>query len=243
MSASALDQLLAVLTSGLARAQGPNAADIQAHLGWAHFLNAKIADRESDSVALDDWHAALSKDPTNVYANAMLGNWMLQSNGDLKEAAEHFHNAVRTGRARPFVRRLQVGGLMYLDRPGARAELMRVANEMRKDGEDLEPGERSRVARWCCTPGQTSHQDLVEALGAVSIDDAWQTYTWLDSGSSSEFDRDLNRQFIRANLLELSGQRDAALEAYRAIDNKLKDRPGSFRNQVVAAIGRLTAAR
>ena len=242
MSGSALDELFPVLNSGLTRAKDVRVADIQAHLGWAHFLNSKLAERESDSVAVADWHSALAKDPTNPYANAMLGNWMLQSDGDLSAADEHFHTAVQNGSARPFVRTLQVGGLVYLDRSGARAELVRVTNEMRKGGEELNPGERSRVASWCFAPGVTQHQELVEALGAVPSDEAWQTYMWLEAGSSSESpaEKDLKRQFIHANLLELSGRRDAALSAYREIEKELKDRPGSFRDQVAAAIGRLT---
>lgn len=242
LAAPALDTVLSVLTRGLSGAKQERLADVEAHLGWAHFLNAKMTDREDDSVAVKDWHDALSRDPTNVYANAMLGNWMLQSDGDLNEANEHFHTAVRTGRAQPFVRQLQVGGLVYLDRPGARAELMRAANEIRKSGEPIDPDERRRIASWCCGLGVTSHQELVEALGAVPNDEAWQTYLWVEAGSSEDGkEQDLSRQFIHANLLELAGRRDAALSAYRELEQELRDRPGSFRNQVIAAIGRLTS--
>lgn len=244
VAAAALDELLPVLTSGLARAKSGSVADIQAHLGWAHFLNAKMTDREDDSVAMKDWRDALSTDPTNVYANAMVGNWMLQSYGDFKEAVEHLHTAVRTGRARPLVRQFQVGGLVYLDQPGARAELMRVADEMRKGGEELDPGERSRIASWLFALGVTSQPELVEALGAVPNDEAWQTYVWLVAGPSSESkaDKDLHGQFIHANLLELAGRRDAALSAYRQMENELRDQSGTFRNQVVASIRRLSQA-
>jgi tetratricopeptide (TPR) repeat protein len=241
LSSSALDEVLPVLSSGLTRYKQTRLADVEAHLGWAHFLNAKLAQRENDSVAVDDWHNALATDPTNVYANAMVGNWMLQADGDLKEAVEHFNTAIRTGRARPFVRRLQVGGLLYLEISGARAEMMRVANEMRQGGEQLDPGLRHRISGWCFDPIVTNHQELSEVLRAVSTDDAWQTYLWLDvSGESgSPEERNLKHEFIHANLLESSGSLDAALSEFRQIQRKLRDRPGSLRDQVEAAIERL----
>lgn len=239
---SALDTVLPVLTAGLSRAKQARVADVEAHLGWAHFLNAKMTQREDDSVAVSDWRGALSTDPKNVYANAMLGNWILQSYGDFQEAVDHFHTAIRTGRARPFVRQLQVGGLLYLDLSGARAEMIRVADEMRKGGEELDPGERHRISNWCFDPVITNHKELSEALGALPTDDAWQTYLWLERSdeSGSQEERDLKNEFIHANLLELSGNRDAALSEFRKIHDELRDRPGALQEQVEAGIKRLT---
>lgn len=242
LSGSALDDALPVLTYGLTRVKQTRWADVEAHLGWAHFLNAKLAQRESDSIAVEDWRAALSIDPANVYANAMLGNWMLQSGGDLKDAVEHFQTAVRAGRARPFIRQLQIGGFLHLEVSGARAEIIRVADEMRKGGEELHADERHRISNWCFSPIVTSHQELVEALGAVPKDEAWQTYVWLEASSASEplGEQDLNRQFVHASLLELSGNRGAALSEFRILQSKLRDRPGSLHDRVDAEIKMLT---
>lgn len=78
LSGAALDEVLPALNAGLTRVkEKARIADVEAHLGWAHFLNAKMAQRERDSVAVDDWRSALSTDPLNVYAHAMLGSWML----------------------------------------------------------------------------------------------------------------------------------------------------------------------
>jgi hypothetical protein len=242
VSAPVLDDIFPVLTSGLARVKGTRAADVQAHLGWAHFLNEKIASREDDSVAVDDWHAALSVDLSNVYANAMLGNWMLQTgNGTLAECVQHFHTAIAAGRARPFVRELQLGGLLYLEKPGARAEIMRVASEMRNRGEPLDAGSRHRISGWLFGPSVADHHELTEALTAVPSDDAWKTYLWL-SGASADSARDaddLTRSFVHANLLELSGNHDEALNEYRQIQQQLRNRPGSLQDEVAAAILRL----
>ncbi|HLY41785.1 MAG TPA: hypothetical protein VKR52_11250 [Terracidiphilus sp.] len=242
LSSAALDEIFPVLTSGMTRAKNARLADAEAHLGWAHFLNAKMAQRESDSVAVEDWRQALATDPANVYANAMLGNWLLQTGGNLNEAVQHFETAVKSGRALPLVRRLQLGGLLYLEAPGARAETMRVANDMRTKGEQLDPGMQRRVANWCFDPILTHRAELIEVLGAVPSDDAWKTYLWLESspGFYSPDAADLGKRFVHANLLEIAGKRGDALDEYRGLQSALRDRPGSLRDQVAAAINRLT---
>ena len=113
----ALDEMMSILESGLTRSRGTRAADVQAHLGWAHWLNQHIAEREFGPAAEQDLRAARAADPTNVYANAMLGNWMLQNGGNFPEAVQHFDTAVATGKERAFVRRFQIGGLTGFDGP------------------------------------------------------------------------------------------------------------------------------
>jgi hypothetical protein len=209
-------------------------------ISWAHFLNHKMAERENDSVAVSDWHLALKTGPTNVYANAMLGNWMLQTGGDLKLAVSYFHTAIQSGRARSFVRRLQLGGLLDQELPGARAELMRGADEMRRGGEELDPGLKHRVAEWCFDPIVNEHEEMIETLSALSENDTWQTYLWLEDGFRSGPDRALDREFIHANLLEVSGERDDALWEYAVLKGNLRGRQGSLPSQVEAAISRLS---
>ena len=45
-------------------------------------LNQKMAKREYSKLALQNFRAALASDPSNVQANAMQGNWMLQNEGE-----------------------------------------------------------------------------------------------------------------------------------------------------------------
>ncbi len=238
-----LDQVIAILDAGLARAKGTQAADVQAHLGWAHWLNQHIAAREFGPVAEQDLRAALATDPNNVYANAMLGNWMLQNSGDFHEAVAHFHTAVATGQARPLVRAMQLGGLVDNDVPGDRAELVQTANEMRKDGEALDGDDRSRVLAFCCDPTVTDHSELTESLSAVPPDDAWQTYLWLDnrplSGSDAAHQL-LVRDYISANLLEIAGKRPDALAKFLSLQQELKNKPGTLQDSVNDAVKRLS---
>lgn len=241
LSGPVLDEIFPVLNSGLTRVRGTRSADVQAHLGWAHFLNEKIAHREDDSVALENWREALSTDSTNVYANAMLGNELLQTGGNFADANQHLHAAAETGRALPFVRELQIGGLLHLERAGARAELMRVVNQMMQRGEPLDSETRQRISGWCFEPVVTSHDELVEALGALPFDDSWKTYSWLLNDSDSP-GQDLKRKFVHANLQEIAGKRDAALTEFKQLKKEMGGREGSLLDQVDAAIKRLKQA-
>jgi hypothetical protein len=237
----ALDQIFTVLESGLSRATGTRAADIQAHLGWAHWLNQRIAAREFGSAAEQNFRAALVLDPHNVYANAMLAGWMLQNHGSVSDAAQHFALALAAGEDRPFIRRLQIGGYLSSGGPGTRAELMRSANDMRRNGEPLDSDSRGRVLADCCDPAYIGHAQLAEALSAVSPDDAWSTFVWLDDPprGSDAADDGLRRSFIQATLLEISGKPQPALAQFRQLQQQLAHRPGPLLDAVDAEIARL----
>ena len=238
-AAAMLDQIMPILDAGLTRAgKGPQSADILAHIGWAHWLNEKIAEREFGPAAESNLRAALAIDLNNVYANAMLANWMLQQGGDLSQAMPHFATAVATGRARPFVRDLELGALTYLDEKGARAEQVRVANEMRKGGEAMDEEDKNRILSFCFDPVVTDHDELVESLSAVPPDDAWKTYLWLDSIHDAQSQGTIH-DFVQASLLEISGDRVGALSKFQALQAQLKDSPGSLKDAVNASLARL----
>jgi tetratricopeptide (TPR) repeat protein len=240
LAAPALDQVMAILDAGLTRSKGSLAADVQAHIGWAHWLNQHIAEREFGSAAEQNFRAALAADPTNVYANAMLGNWMLQNNEDFDKALQHLNTALATGKARPFVRSLQLGGLLYLDQKGARAELVKAANDMRKSGEPLGEEQRRRILSFCFNSVIIDYGELTESLSAVPPDETWQTYLWLDNLPEGATGQTKVHTFLSANLLELSGKKKESLEKYRLLQQQLQSQPGSLKNSVDAAIARLT---
>jgi tetratricopeptide (TPR) repeat protein len=240
LAGPALDQIFAILEAGLTRTKGSQAADVQAHLGWAHWLNQHIAEREFGPAAEQNLRAALAADPSNVYANAMLGNWMLQNGGNFSEAIHHFDVAVSTGKARPLVRKMQIGGLLHLDEPGARAAQIKAANDMRKAGEPLDEAYKSRILSFCLDPLVTDHKELTESLSAVPPNEAWQTYLWLDDNTSEAEVHNLNHDFIHANLLEISGKREESLEKYRLLQQELKNSSGTMKDSVDAAVARLS---
>jgi hypothetical protein len=239
-AALALDQIFPILDAGLTRSNGSAAADVQAHIGWAHWLNQHIAEREFGTAAENDLRATLASDPTNVYANAMLGNWMLQNGGSFSEGIEHLDAAVATGKARPLVRKLQLGALIYLDQKGARAALVKAVTDIRKSGEPLDESQKRRILGFCFDPVVVDSGELAESLSAVPPDETWKTYLWLDNmPEDTKSQRDVS-DFISANLLELAGKRKEALEKCRRLQQQLTGQSGSFKNSVDAAVGRLS---
>ena len=243
--ASQLDQIIAILDAALARTKGTAAADVQAHLGWAHWLNEHVARREfpPNTAAERNFRAALATDPSNVYANAMLGNWMTQNGGSLTEAVQHFNSAIASGKDRSFVRTLQLDGLKNRDEPGARTALMKAVNEMRKNGEPLNAEDKHRILGFCCDPGVTDYAELTESLSAVNADDTWQTYLWLDdqenSGEDMKYQR-LIHDFIKANIDEISGDKQKSLSEYQVLHDELKNQGSTLEDSVDQAIARLS---
>jgi tetratricopeptide (TPR) repeat protein len=219
-----IDTILPILDAGLTRAKGKRAADILAHIGWVHWLNWHIAEREIIPAAEQGFRRALEIDPSNVYANAMLGNWLLQNDGSLQEAFSHFASAVQSGTDRPWVRTMQIGGLIYDEAPQARVELVKVVNDMRKHNESLNEGDKDRILGF--NYDLSSYGTLAEALSAVPPDDSWATYQWIDDQQSTDPTeinyKQLRRDYIFANILELSGKESEALSQYKVLRAKLK---------------------
>jgi hypothetical protein len=239
MAAKEIDQIMPILDAGLTRAKGTQTADVEAHIGFAHWLNQNIAEREFGAAAEQNLRTALSLDSQNVYANAMLGNWMLHNHKDFTEAMHHLDVALSTGKARSLVRRMELGGLVYLDQKGARAAQVKAANDMRKGGEPLDESYRSRILSFCFDPVVTDRAELEESLSAVPSDEAWKTYLWLDDNPEQEYRR-MVHEFIHANLLEVNGDRTGALDKFRALQQELKGSSGEMKESVDAAVVRLS---
>ncbi len=141
------DVVTPALDRALVQAQGTRRADLLAHLGWATFL--RLRDGVSGDPA-ERYNEALALDPGNVYANAMLGHWILWDGNDLAAARERFATALRGPAAmRPFVRRLQLAALVNEGEP-ADGELLRVAAELRK-GSDEVPTNVANYIYWIFT--------------------------------------------------------------------------------------------
>jgi tetratricopeptide (TPR) repeat protein len=242
VAAPQLAELMTVLDAGLARASGNAArsADILAHIGWAHWLNRHIAEKEFGPAAEQAFRQALAMQPTNVYANSMLGNWLLQNGGSLTEAVAHFSSALATGQQRPLVRKLQLGGMIYNDAAGVPREAVRALNDMRKNDEPLDEAYKRRFLSFDFRIGSDDAQ-LKATLAAVPPDEAWQTYLWLDDAPDRDADgelRQLRLDFIQATLLEIQGKRNEAKTAFTALQQKMKARDitGSFANSVARAL-------
>ena len=65
----------------------------------------------------------------------MLGNWLLQTNGNVEEAVRHFEVAVKSHKERPWVRQMQLAGLA--DNDDTQQQLIRAVNQMRINAEPI----------------------------------------------------------------------------------------------------------
>jgi tetratricopeptide (TPR) repeat protein len=246
-AAPLIAEILPVLEAGFARTtgQGQRAADIMAHIGWAHWLNQKMAFKEFGDAAEQGLKRSLAIEPSNVYGNAMLGNWLLQTDGNVDEAIRHFDTAIKTNKERALVRRMQLGGMIYNDKPVIRRELIRIANQMRLDNEPLPKDQKHRILA-SYSPTLHDWDELVVTLTAVPPGEAWPTYLWLeddtDSGSSDEEWQRIQPDFIHAGILELGGKKAEALIMFKDVQERLAARhySGRITGMAAAAVKRLS---
>ena len=118
-------------------AQGERRADL-ARSSWVGDVSSPARRHDGDPAAR--YQEALAVDPDNVFANAMLGHWLMWRGAQIEPARERFDAALAAaGDRHPFVRRLQLASLTNRGET-ADAELLRVVNDMRTRDETLDPG-------------------------------------------------------------------------------------------------------
>src|SRR5262249_37626592 len=150
-----------------------------AHIAWANFLKFRDGLREGIDVD-ENLKAALTADPNNVYAHVMSGHWILWQGGDVKSAESHFSAALATGRVHSYVRELQIAALTDGNSAEKDAAALRVADDMRKSGEALDPSLRRRIFWNNFTSQFHSRDRLASSLSVLSPQDTEATYDWLD---------------------------------------------------------------
>jgi hypothetical protein len=237
-----LGRIRTVLEAGLAHADGQStrAADILAHLGWTHWLNEKLAFKEFDG-AEPLFRQSFARDPSNVFANAMIGNWLLQTRGDTAVAMRHFQVALGTGKERALVRALQLGGLLYNDEPGMRAEFVKALDDMRRRGEPLEQRIKSRAGYVYDVTTSEGHE-YREVLTALPPAENWKTYVWISPSAPADAVQQCQHDFIHASLAEFSENPATAAIEFKALLSRLKAQGMSSRmvDYAQSAIKRLS---
>jgi hypothetical protein len=176
------DAVTPSLDRALVNASGPRRADLLAHLGWAEFL------RSRDGVQGDPaarYREALEADSGNVYANAMLGHWLMRSSSGIDAGRERFATALAGADGkRAFVRRLQLAALTNRGSDGD-AELLRVADEMRQKGEALDPSTADHIF-WVFTVRYGPHASAANAAQTgMAPSNLEATYDWIVTTSAS----------------------------------------------------------
>lgn len=236
---SAHDMFTAVtpaLQAALGSSKDYRAADVLAHLGWLNLLKWKV---DSQQGIIDEHlRNALKIDPDNVFAHAMMGDLILETQGSLEEAKAHFAAALKTGKMKPFVRSCQLQGMIYNDSPGVPAELIRLANQMRKDGDPLGDGNKGRIRYLFASWDDSEMRDVYTALPP---DEEWPTFVWLNQAGEHPSDESDFPKYVKAKIDQFNGKTSEALQEFRDLQQELQKEKstGSLVNAVVKSIKQL----
>lgn len=207
-----VDPLLPCLNEAAVRAKGKEAADALAHIGWAYSL--KDRDGQENLAVTEQFRRAVALDPTNAYAHAMWGFWILWEDGPLDEAEGHLSVALKSGREHQYARNLQVFALNIGCNHGTTTcavHLIRAWNEMRLNKEALPADSRKSVIDhvYWATMGDEMLAHLDSILPAP---DHLATFLWLTEGMDG-FDESVT-MFWRARLTEAVGDYPKAMGLY-----------------------------
>ena len=230
-----------VLYRGQSSAGPQRQADLLAHLGWAAFLRSREQGTNPDVIERA-YRKAIVADPTNPYANAMLGHWIVWHARDLDAARPYFATAVASGRAPGFVRGLQLAALGNASSAEVELEQIRVANEMRKSGQAVPGANQSRL--WdvyhSFFRADTGEYGIGHILSVVPPEEHLLTFHWLFDRAGFDGGKELMRICYVGLLLEAAGRRGEALGTFEGLEQKLEGSYGSTRDRVQSAIRRLS---
>jgi hypothetical protein len=187
------------------------------------------------------WYAkALEADPANPYAHAFSGHWKMWNNESFEAAMGEFAAAIASKRERSFVRGLQVSALLNRNRVDARLELVKVANDMRKNDEPI--GGRMlrelRVIYHVALNDEPFTQRPIAA--ALPVDEHLATIDMVKAGSSSAAGSDDSLSVARALLEEAGGQPASAVKTWRAVRANQSESDSPLARRADAAIKRLS---
>jgi hypothetical protein len=172
----------------------------------------------------------------------MLGHWTLWNGGNLDDADRHFATALKAGRERAYVRRLQLAALANKNDDTADLDMLRVANDMRVNDESMRPEDRARIwdiyyARFLGSSTRASTAPLVTTVPPA---DQLATYRWMFEKSGYAESKGLLYEYVLARLQDAAGQDSEALATYRSVRSKAPGNgDGRIRAAVDSAIARL----
>ena len=210
-----VNRLLPALYRGLVSSQGTKAADIYAHIGWANYL--RFRDGAMGVEVEEQFRQALAIHPENVYGHAMWGFWILYQQGPLQEAKKHFSDALKDGRAVDYAQNLQLAALLGYDEFEAAVEMIRVANQIRKNGGVVRNFIRRRFFGYVYfSKLESKLEGLVDRVDSiVPADDHLATFQWLLEGMDLSWNA--NHTLWEARLSEEAGDLSAALKLYESL--------------------------
>jgi hypothetical protein len=236
-----VERVLPVLVEGAAAAHGQRGADLRAHLGWADFLRIREGAIRLDPVAR--YRQAVAEEASNVFAHAMWGHYLMTTDAPIAEARQHFDAALAGGREHAYVRGMQFAAMLYQGRAEGRIEAARIASDMRRRGEPVDPDMRERLWSRVYYESLMSRQRREPFVAGVRDADAAATFRWLYPEQEVRPDRARLWRFFVASLEEAGGDRAAARAGFEALRDELQKAraAGSMLDETRAALQRLAS--
>lgn len=217
-----VDKLISVLTRGASGADGVRKADLLAHLGWAYFYKARDYSSSLEGSARLNisrhYKEALAVDPGNPYAHVHWGHLIIWTRESTDDALMHFSAAIASGRARPYVRSVQLAALRNLqDNDGA---FLIAVNAMLKNDEPIAASTRRDVHSiyYVALHSDKSIQRLLAAMPATEQIGMIRTLFY---GGDFDPSRIPTREASLAVLQEAAGLRHEALNTWLALRSHL----------------------
>ncbi|HEX9663132.1 MAG TPA: toll/interleukin-1 receptor domain-containing protein [Candidatus Binatia bacterium] len=254
-----VNRTLPVLSRGASGAKSERLANLLAHTGWAEYLRERAGVGGLEPA--ERYRHALDIDPGNVYGHAMWGFEILRKRGSVAAANQHFSAALESGREHEYLRSLQISALLqtytnvWIEDPEREKEAIRVANQMRINGEtrpkgwgrDSFKGKLWRIYHF----GVVTDDRLAPLLAALPPAEHLSLFRWLfpeddlpkGDGAPSLF----NFLFVLAQLEEQAGDRAGALASYRRLLSEFANkgynssRANKIASDANAAIKRLSS--
>lgn len=218
------------------RTSGSRRADLVAHLGYADFLRSR--DGQDGLHPEARYQEALRIDPTNPFANAMLGHWRRWNGGSVPESEKLFAVALQSKREGAFVRRFQLAAFATRHNDDADFAFLRTVDEMRKRSEFIDDMElvQSQADRIYYFNGENA-EHLDRVLHAMPTSEHLELVHWLLAAEEDDSKR-IHYEYFAALLEEESGQTKAARDHLIGLRSRLPE--GSpYRAGIKSALHRL----
>lgn len=192
-----VEKLAPVLHLAVDTTRNEYAATVQAHIGYGMYLLFKEGNWGVN--VENNFRTALQLDSTNVFANTMYGFWILYpGHGDqsIDDANRYFDAALRSGKERAYVRHMMHSAFGNASGPAYEAQIIRMANDMRTNHEELEREERLRILSRLYYPFPNENMEEIGKL--LSAEDQLETFLYLTNGIKVE-----EKGYLKANLAAL----------------------------------------
>ena len=215
------EALVPTLAAGAAAASGARRADLLAHLGWEAALRSGPGGEDASDAAPDSFfRQAVEADPSNPYAHAHWGHWLAwqQKPG---EANARFDAALASGRARPYVRAVQLAAWLLHDSLSFGTAYIAAVADMVRNGEPVDAAVRDRLYAVYAFrfEGEAPFAQLTAALPPAAQIALVRTL-FIDA-ADRRADRTAAAYSWLARLQEAAGDREGALASWRSVLSSL----------------------